>query len=149
MDDRNLPKPNVTNLTTAQVRERCRRNPLEKALEFTYETPIRKLTARTAHDMTHHAISSVRKWRREDPEASDDALRDRLIAESEGMRLFATNSHPKLFRNVTDRSASVPHLKRIQRMLETQMQIEEGRVPNAESAVRALQDSILRDCSKR
>ena len=132
-------------LSQDKVRQLVEEDPTHhEAYEFAYDTPERPLTATEVRAMIVRVSALAAPLHVQGLPLAE--VRRRLVAAGDDVRLFATNSHPKLFERITDPATPPGFIDNIIRMVEVRRAVEAGEVDEAR-AVSALQQHILRSCS--
>lgn len=128
-------------LTPEEVRRKVKDDPVHQAgYEFVYDTPVRPLSAVQVRDLMNTILKRTEELRNSD---SRDVIRS--LFEDENIRLFAENSHPKLFEKLIDPNTPLSVMGNIRRMIDIRAKIEIGAIDEATAAM-ALQHHLLESC---
>ena len=128
-------------LTPEEVRRKVTDDPVHQAgYEFVYDTPVRPLSAVQVRDLMNTILKRTEELRNAD---SRDVIRS--LFEDENIRLFAENSHPKLFEKLIDPHTPLSVMGNIRRMIDIRAKIEIGAIDEAAAAM-ALQHHLLKSC---
>ena len=128
-------------LTPEEVRRKVTDDPVHQAgYEFVDDTPDRPLSAVQVRDLMNTILKRTEELRNAD---SRDVIRS--LFEDENIRLFAENSHPKLFEKLIDPHTPLSVMGNIRRMIDIRAKIEIGAIDEAAAAM-ALQHHLLKAC---
>ena len=92
------------------------------------------------------ALSTIRSIfeaaRKENPERSDDEIRQDIRSKSETAETMASNSHPKLFHAITSRKSTDEDFRMIMFNIHIREQVEEGKLSEEEAMARLYAELI-------
>lgn len=132
-------------LTPDQVRQLTTENTQTEAYEFVYDTPTRKLTAAQVATLVPVLLRRVRELKRDG--RTTEQIRATLC-EDEDVRLFASDSHPRLFRRITNVDTPDHVVATILRMIGVARSVETGEV-SEQAALTSLQTHLLKACTEK
>lgn len=131
------------------VRNLCQEDPTHhQGYEVVYDTPIRSLSASQVYELIVRLRVRQLTLRRQHPDADDDTISTLLLDESEDFRLFATNSHPTIYKKLQNRETPQEVLDTLMQMIRAKMAIEANEV-DEDMALAALQREVLSKCLKK
>jgi hypothetical protein len=132
-----------------KIRQLCEEDPLRhEGYEVVYDSPTKPLTAREVYEVIVKLRVRQSTLRQNDPSLTDDEISEILINESEDFKLFATNSHPTIYKKLKDRNTPQHVLDTIMQMIRTKIAIENNQV-DEDMALAALQREVLNKCLKK
>lgn len=129
-------------LSEADVRRIAEDDPTHhEAYEFVYDTPTRRLNGTQVRAMVVRVCALAQPLHAAGVSLAE--VRRRVVANADDVRLFATDSHPKLFERITDPATPPGFIDNVCRMVELQCAIDAGRVDDAQGWS-AMQNHLLK-----
>lgn len=128
-----------------RVRDHCANTSGCKGYEFVYDTVVKKLSPTEVAGLINKIRALMANGRLEATGLSDEQIAEKLIESDEAIRLFATNSHPVIFRKITNRDTPATVISNIFKIIEVQREIH-AKTVDEDVAMSSLQAHLLQQC---
>jgi len=145
MDDHDLNTVNRV-MPEEHVREHCANTDECKGYEFAYDTVVKKLSPPEVAGLINRIRALMVTGRLEaNGLTSDEQIAEKLIESDEAIRLFATNSHPVIFRKIINRDTPAIVIANIFKIIRIRHEID-AKTVDENVAISALQAHLLQQC---
>ena len=110
-----------------------------------YNKVDRVLTMRELKPILASIRSHYPQFRTQYPEETDENIRDRIDQViTQGQQLLET-SHPRIYKNITDRSSTDQDLETIATLIRIRAEVDDGSITEEESYTKAVQSFMQMD----
>ena len=126
------PLERETTLLTREQAHRLNQDDHTTVLEYEYDTPERILPMTEVLELLAHTQEQARQLR-DKSDLELPAVRDKLIQQHEGIRLFST-THPTIFAKATDPTTPAAVLAKVRQMITIRARQERGELSEIDTA---------------
>ena len=138
-----LGQKRVCQFTDQEIENIRKKDPDARIMKVVYDDVERVLTMEEVKNTLTTIRGLFEGYRKETPEATDDAIRDLICEKSAAAKSMREKTHPKLFLAVTSRETSEDQFSMISFNIHLREQVEKG-VMTEEDSVAALYAEMIR-----